>query len=190
MPRSKGFEWSYRDLLTSLVVVYMAMGTLALIAAGKATPQAVTPGNVLFQLTWDSTLLADVDLWVRAPGDTSVGYSHPAGRHCNLLRDDTGRPVDPESRNLELTVCRGTPDGEWVATAALYADRDARLPLVATVRATIASNGEITEIDKRSVVLRREGEEHTAFRFTLRGGKLVADSINHLDTVLWKHPSQ
>ncbi len=189
MSRFKGFEWSYRDLLTSLVVVYMAMGTLALIAAGKATPQAVTPGNVLFQLSWDRALLADVDLWVRAPDDVAVGYSHPAGRHCNLLRDDTGRPTDPESRNLELTVCRGTPDGEWIATVALYADRDARLPLVATVTATIAANGGITEIAKRSVVLVHEGDEHTAFRFTLRQREIVPGSVNHLDTVLWKHPS-
>ncbi|MGH7210667.1 MAG: hypothetical protein ACREF1_04310 [Acetobacteraceae bacterium] len=189
MSKFKGFEWSYRDLLTSLVVVYMAMAALALIAAGKATPQAVTPGNILFQLTWDPSLLADVDLWVRAPDDIAVGYSHPAGRHCNLLRDDTGRPTDPESRNLELAVCRGMPDGEWIANVALYADRDGRVPLTATVTATMAAKDGIIEIAKRRVVLTHEGEEHTAFRFTLRGQEVVPGSLNHLDLVLWKHPS-
>jgi hypothetical protein len=189
MPKFKGFEWSYRDLLTSLVVVYMAMAALALIAAGKATPEAVTPGNILFQLSWDREKLADVDLWVRAPDDIAVGYSHPAGRHCNLLRDDTGRPTDPESRNLELTVCRGMPDGEWIANAALYADRDGKLPLTATVTATMAAKGGITEIAKRSVTLEHEGEERTVFRFTLRGQDLQPGSLNHLETTLWKHPT-
>lgn len=187
MPKFRGFEWSYRDLLTSLVVVYMAMAALALIAAGKVAPQAVTPGNVLFQLTWERAKLADVDLWVRAPDDTAVGYSHPAGRHCNLLRDDTGRPTDQESRNMELTVCRGTPDGEWIANAALYADRDGKLPVVAVVTATMAGKDGIEQIARRTVTLTREGEEQTAFRFTLHGKTLEPDSVNHLETVLWRH---
>jgi hypothetical protein len=189
VPKFRGFEWSYRDLLTSLMVVYMAMAALALIAASKASPQAVTPGNILFQLTWDSPVLADVDLWVRAPEDTPVGYSHPAGRHCNLLRDDTGRPTDPESRNLELAVCRGTPDGEWIANVALYADRDGKLPITATVTATMAGKDGVERIAKRSVLLSREGEEHTAFRFSLHNQEVEPGSVNHLEMALWKHPS-
>ncbi|MEO8715611.1 MAG: hypothetical protein ABI369_11415 [Acetobacteraceae bacterium] len=175
--------------MTSLMVVYMAMAALALIAAGKATTEAVTPGNVLFQLSWERDKLADVDLWVRAPDDIAVGYSHPAGRHCNLLRDDTGRPADPESRNLELAVCRGVPDGEWIANVALYADRDGKLPITAIVVATMAGKGGIQQIAKRSVTLAREGEEHTAFRFSLHGQEIEPNSVNHLEMTLWKHPS-
>lgn len=187
MQKSKGFEWSYRDLLTSLVVVYMAMAALALIAARKASTAGVTPGNVMFQLTWDEAKLADVDLWVRAPGDQAVGYSHPSGRNCNLLRDDLGRPTDPESRNMELAVCRGTPDGEWIANAVLYADRDNKLPVTATVTASMADQNGIRQIASRTVQLPREGDEETAFRFTLRGKDVEADSINHLDTPLWRN---
>jgi hypothetical protein len=186
--RFKGFEWSYRDLLTSLMVVYMALAALALIAAGKVTTQAVTPGNVLFQLSWEPAKLADVDLWVRAPDDAPVGYSHPSGRHCNLLRDDTGRPSDPESRNLELTVCRGTPDGEWVANAALYADRDGKLPVTVTLTASLAAADGVQEIARRTLSLEHTGEERTGFRFAMRDQRLVADSVNHLDTSLWRHP--
>ncbi len=187
MQKFRGFEWSYRDLLTSLMVVYMAMAALALIAARKITTEAVTPGNVLFQLTWDTARLADVDLWVRAPDDQPVGYSHPSGRHCNLLRDDTGRPTDPESRNMELTVCRGTPDGEWIANVALYADRDGVLPVSATLLVTMAGNNGIREIARRTINLSREGDEHTVVRFALHGQDLVPDSINDLEMPLWKH---
>jgi hypothetical protein len=183
--KSRGFEWSYRDLLTALVVVYMAMAALALVAASKAKSDTVPPGNVMFQLSWDQRREADVDLWVRAPGDQPVGYAHPAGRHCNLLRDDLGRPIDPQSRNLELTVCRGTPDGEWVANAALYADRDRRLPIAAVVTAFIGDGAGTRRIAQGTVMLTHEGDEETAFRFTLRQGKLVAGSVNHLPMVLW-----
>jgi hypothetical protein len=184
--KSRGFEWSYRDLLTSLMVVYMAMAALALIAASKASTPGVNQGNLLFQLTWDQGKMADVDLWVRAPGDQTVGYAHPAGRHCNLLRDDTGRPADPESRNMELTVCRGLPDGEWIANAALYADRDGKLPVGATVTASLAGQDGVQQIASRRLQLSREGEEQTAFRFTLHGKQVEADSVNHLPMVLWK----
>ncbi len=185
MQKSRGFEWSYRDLLTALVVVYMAMAALALIAATKASSAIAAPGNVMFQLTWDMRREADVDLWVHAPGDQPVGYSHPAGRHCNLLRDDLGRPIDPESRNTELTVCRGTPNGEWIANAALYADRDGKLPLSATITAFIGNGSGTREIARRTVMLAHEGDEQTAFRFTLDNGKLVAGSVNHLPMLLW-----
>lgn len=186
MQKSKGFEWSYRDLLTALVVVYMAMAALALIAASKATTQAVTPGSVMFQMTWDQGAKADVDLWVQAPGEQPVGYSHPAGPHCNLLRDDLGPPVDPESRNLELTVCRGMPDGEWIANVALYADRGGKLPITATVKAIRGGPNGAEELVKRTVTLAHEGEELTVFRFTTRNKDLVPDSINHLPMALWR----
>ncbi|MGH3263018.1 MAG: hypothetical protein ACRDNS_13575 [Trebonia sp.] len=188
MQKSKGFEWSYRDLLLSLMVVYMGMAALALIASSKATTAGVKQGNIMFELTWPQPALADVDLWVRAPGDKSVGYAHPSDRHCNLLRDDLGRPVDPESRNMELVVCRGLPDGEWVADATLYADRDGKLPLSATVKASLSTPSGMSQIARRTVHLVREGDDETAFRFTLRDKKLVPDSINHLPANLWRHP--
>lgn len=188
MQKSKGFEWSYRDLLLSLMVVYMGMAALALIASTRAQTAGIKTGSVMVQLTWPQQLLADVDLWVRAPEDEPVGYSHPAGRHCNLLRDDTGRPTDPESRNLELAICRGAADGEWIANVALYADRDGKLPVQATVVASLTTQYGMQEIARRTVALVHEGEEQTAFRFRLHDRQLVVDSVNHLATQLWNHP--
>jgi hypothetical protein len=185
--KSKGFEWSYRDLLLSLMVVYMGMAALALIASTKAKTAGITQGNVIFQLTWPQRRLADVDLWVQAPGDSPVGYSHPAGRNCNLLRDDLGRPVDPESRDMEMAVCRGMPDGEWIADAALYTDRDGKMPLNATISASIMTGTGVTQLVQRTVELRRDGDDVTAFRFTLHNRALVAHSINHLPADLWRH---
>lgn len=175
-----GYEWAYRDQLIALLVVFMALAAFAMLTVTKKDAKAVTPGDLLFQLAWDPADAADVDLWVRAPGDQAVGFSHQAGRYCNLLRDDLGRPTDTESRNLELTVCRGLPDGEWIATVVLYAFRSGPLPVPVIVSASLANDVGTTVIVTRDVALAPEGDEETAFRFTLRDHKLVPGSINQL----------
>jgi len=70
------------------------------------------PGNVIIEAQWGDQLDADVDLWVLAPGDVSVGYSNKSGRIFNLLRDDLGRAQDVTDYNHETAYSRGTPAGE------------------------------------------------------------------------------
>ncbi len=112
---SSGFEWSYRDLLFTMMVAYMAMAAMALIVTSKiAKVESVSPGNILIELFWDKNKNADVDLWVKAPGEKPVGYSNKSSVVFNLLRDDLGISSDPESRNQELVVGRGLHQGEYI----------------------------------------------------------------------------
>ncbi len=178
-----GFEWSYRDLLMALLVVYMAMAVLALVAVTqvKTTAAAVTPGNIMVQLWWAPGVDADVDLWVEAPGDTPVGYSNRAGRTFNLLRDDTGRSADPMSRNYELAVGRGTPAGEYTVNVHLYRSRDRQMPIEGRVSVTLQNGGEPKEILSQRVVLTHEDHEQTAMRFALSDqGEIKPGSVFHV----------
>lgn len=178
-----GFEWSYRDLLMALLVVYMAMAVLALVAVtqSKTTAAAVSPGNVMVQMWWAPGADADVDLWVEAPGDTAVGYSNRSGKTFNLLRDDTGRGSDAMSRNYELAVGRGTPAGEYTVNAHLYRSRDRQIPLEVRVSVTVQNGGEPLEILTETLMLTHEGDERTAFRFALsEQGELRAGSVYHV----------
>ena len=183
MGESSGFEWAMRDLLIALLVVYMAMAAFALMAATKIEHAGVTQGNIVITLAWPGAPDADVDLWVRAPGDAPVGFSHPAGKYCNLLRDDLGHPLDPQSTDQEMVVCRGLPDGEFVVNAVLYAAHGAAVPVSATATAYLMSPSGSDEIDARAVTLAREGDEGTAFRFTLKDKSVAA--MNELPAVLW-----
>jgi hypothetical protein len=178
-----GFEWSYRDLLMALLVVYMAMAVLALVAVtqSKTTAAAVSPGNVMIQMWWTPGTDADVDLWVEAPGDVAVGYSNRSGKTFNLLRDDTGRGSDPMSQNYELAVGRGTPAGEYTVNAHLYRSRDRQMPLEARLSVTVQNGGEPAEILSETILLTHEGDEQTAFRFSLSDqGELRAGSVHHI----------
>lgn len=176
-----GFEWAYRDLLVALLVVFMAMAALALVAATKVQSAGARQGSLVVQLHWDRARNADVDLWVKAPGDAPIGFSHPGDRHCNLLRDDLGRALDPESRNEELVVCRGQPAGEYVIDVMLYDSYDGSLPVALTVDVNRLDAGGVITVLHRRMELTRQGEQATVWRFELaRNGDLVPGSVNHL----------
>jgi hypothetical protein len=184
-----GFEWAYRDLLIALVVVFMAMAALALVAARKASEAGVRQGAIAIEMGWQRDRNADVDLWVEAPGDAPVGFSHPGDAHCNLLRDDLGRELDPESRNEEMVICRGVPagsaEGEWVVDAMLYRSYDHALPVRVTATVLSLGAGNVRTLLNRTVELAREGEQRTIWRFRINAqGGVVPGSVNHLPMAL------
>lgn len=185
---SPGFAWAFRDLLIALVVVFMALAALALVAATKATRAGVTHGTLVFTLSWPGSPDADADLWVKAPGDDPVGFSHMSDAHCNLLRDDLGRILDPQSTAQEMVVCRGLPDGEWVVDAMLYQQHGAALPVRVKADAIRLDDGGVTTFIERTGELRSEGEQLTMFRFRFSGGHFVAGSVNDLPTPLFGLP--
>jgi len=141
------------------------------------------PGNVIVEVQWADGLDADVDLWVRAPGDRVVGYSNKAGEYFNLLRDDLGKPLDVTNLNYEVAYSRGTPAGDYVVNLHLYRALATALPLnvqvVTSVRAT--AQGESQPLVTTMVPLHKVGQELTAIRFRLDDkGRLVPGSVNSL----------
>lgn len=183
---SAGFEWAYRDLLIALLVVFMAMAALAVVTATKAEQVGVTQGSLVIEMRWDRASDSDMDLWVEAPGDAPVGFSHMADTHCNLLRDDLGRALDTESRNEEMVVCRGTPAGEWIVDAMLYRSYDDVFPVHVTVTVMRIDGGGLRTLLSRRVDLAREGEQVTVWRFSLGGkGAVVPGSVNDLPMPLY-----
>ena len=179
-----GFRYSYRDFLWCLVIVFIAM---AYIIPPK-TPKAAAPnqGDVVITMHWDRAANADVDLWVKSPKSLPVGYSHMTGKWCDLVRDDLGRYMDPSSRNEEMTVCRRAPGGEWIVDAMLYRIYKGQPPIRVTVVARSLIGGRYRVIARRSFVLDWQGQQKTAFRFSLtKSGELVPGSINRLPAKLY-----
>jgi hypothetical protein len=186
---SEGFEWAFRDLLIALVVTFMAMAALALVAATKAQQAGVTQGDLVITLDWRGSPSADMDLWVEAPGDAPVGFSHMADGHCNLLRDDLGRDLDPASMAEEEVVCRNAPAGEYIVDAMLYQLHSAALPVGVTATVLKIDGAGVETLLTRRVEMIAEGEQRTVWRFTLDGkGALVPGSVNDLPMPLYGGP--
>lgn len=182
--RLDGFTLASIDMLTALLVVFLAMAVLAILAAQKQTAAGVKPGGLIVEMQWQKSADADVDLWVKAPGDEAVGYSHMSDMHCNLIRDDLGRQLDPESRNEEMVVCRGIDPGEWVVDAMLYRSYDNQTPIKVTV--TVREGPLLTEILDRTIELQSAGQQITVWRFGIDSqDHLVPDSVNHLPMPLY-----
>ena len=62
---------------------------------------------MIFELFWSEKIDADLDLWVRGPNDSAVGYAQPSGQVFNLLRDDRGLTADHTPLNYEISFTRG-----------------------------------------------------------------------------------
>lgn len=176
--RRDGFAYSVVDLLLVLLVIFLAR-SIDTSDATTSAKGAVTPGNLTVQLTWQRNAEADVDLWCVGPDEPRpVGFSSPHGVHFDLLRDDLGRPQDPESRNLEMDFARGVPAGEYIFNAMLYASHDGRLPIRVHLE-VINGHGQV--ILQRNGLLTYVGQEITLARMRMDAHEhIVPGSVNNL----------
>jgi hypothetical protein len=170
--RSHKWLWVYVDMLIAYSFVLTA--TLFFLIPNinppaKDNPDTLPPpGNIAVLMCW-APGPTDVDLWLGAPGDKSVGYSRKSGFVWALLRDDMGTVNDVSPINCESAFARATPAGEYVINIHGYS-----LPETTSVHIEISMNGSLlvsTNLDLRPK------QERTAVRFTLDGkGSIVPGS--------------
>ena len=155
---------------------------------GARTADAMTPpGNVIVEVRWPDAIDADVDLWVQAPGDVPVGYSNKGGAVFNLLRDDLGKRADVTGLNYETSYSRGILPGEYTVNLHLYRNPSKAYPVPVTVVTSVKRSADqaARQLLASKVLLVREGEELTVYRFRLSdAGALAAGSVHSLDKPL------
>ncbi len=142
------------------------------------------PGNVIVQIQWPDKLDADVDLWVKAPGDVPVGYSNKSGRSFDLLRDDLGTPKDLSDLNYEIAYSRGLAPGEYIVNVHMYRALGVAFPIPVKVNVTVNKDPakSTAPLLTTSIDLRKLNQEVTAFRFQIDSkGELVRESVNNLN---------
>lgn len=153
----------------------------------KTADNTSPPGNVIVEVRWPDEIDADVDLWVQAPGDVPVGYSNKGGAVFNLLRDDLGKRADVTGLNYETSYSRGILPGEYAVNLHLYRNPSRAYPVPVTVVTSVkhGANDAARQLLASKVVLAREGEELTVYRFGLSAaGALVPGSVHSLQTPL------
>ncbi len=149
----------------------------------KSKDDIIPPGSVIIEIFWRDDVDVDVDLWVQAPGDVSVGYSNKGGVIFNLLRDDLGTQADVTNRNAEIAYSRGIVPGEYTVNLHLYRNAPQIFPILVKTVLSIKPPESSAAIQhfSRDVSLHYDGEEVTAFRFSLTAeGTLIAGSVHRL----------
>lgn len=180
----------FRDVIMLALAGFI---TLVLLILPHINPKAKTaetaraPGNVIIELRWPDEVNADLDLWVQGPGDMPVGYSNKGGAVFDLLRDDLGHAGDLTGLNYEFTYSRGVPAGDYTVNAHLYRLHESldTVPATLVVSVKAASDKSAKQVLSTKVALTRQGQELTAFRFSLdNDGALVPGSVHDLPKAL------
>jgi len=181
----------FRDVVMLALVGFVAMVVMLLPhlnPPGARTADDTTPaGNVMVEVRWPDEIDADVDLWVQAPGDVAVGYSNKGGAVFNLLRDDLGQRADVTGLNYETSYSRGILPGEYTVNLHLYRNPSDSYPIPVTVVTSVkrSANQAARQVLASKVLLVREGEETTVYRFRLsEAGDLIAGSVHSLQKPL------
>jgi hypothetical protein len=177
----------FRDVVMLALVGFVALVVMLLPhlnpPGAKTADDTKPPGNVIVEVRWPDEIDADVDLWVQAPGDVPVGYSNKGGAVFNLLRDDLGKRVDVTGLNYETSYSRGIVPGEYAVNLHLYRNPSKTYPVPATVVTSVKQGADqaARQVLASKVLLVREGEETTVYRFRLSdAGALVAGSVHSL----------
>ncbi len=146
-----------------------------------------TDGVYAVVMEWPDASGDDVDLYVEDPTGRIAFFSARDIGLMHLEHDDQGATsdrVDTQSgqvnvaRNEERTILRGTIPGEYIVAIHMYHKRETD-PTPVTVR-LFSLKGEDQEIKRRDLVLKTNGEEGTAFRFTVRPDGTISE-INELE---------
>ena len=182
----QGHDTVFRDVIFLALAGFVAVVLLLLphLHPPKEAEAATrSPGNVIVEIRWPDEINADIDLWVEAPGDTPVGYSNKGGTIFNLLRDDLGQRGDTTELNYEISYSRGVPAGEYTVNVHLYRNSGGYVSIPVTISVSVKAN--TNESARRllatELVLENEGEERTAFRFSLDDkGRLMRESVHDL----------
>ena len=128
-------------------------------------------GNIRVEVIWPKEMNVDVDTWVKAPGDTPVGYSNLTGLVFNLVRDDLGSHADLTDQNYEVAFSRGVPAGEWAINLHWYSNAQGVTEVPVKVLITIkkddgeSGKGSPLTVMNKHVILTAVGQELTVVRF-------------------------
>ena len=163
-----------------IIIVLLLLPWLNIKAQDQATKEP--SGSVIVEAFWPEDRDVDVDLWVKAPSDSAVGYSNMNGYYFNLLRDDRGNLFDRTPINYEISYTRGIAAGDYQANVHLY-QTDGGPPIEVKIIISVVEPEQRarTPIIKKDVILKKFGQEITVARWTLASdGKLAPNSVHSL----------
>ncbi len=181
----------FRDVILLALLGFVALVILLLPHINppeKKTADLMTPGNVIVEIKWPEQIDADVDLWVKAPGDSAVGWAQRGGAIFDLLRDDLGFINDLTAANHEMAYSRGIPAGEYIVNVHMYRNDTETWPVPVYVIISVKQDIEkpAKQILLGKVELLRVDQEATVYRFELNdAGGLLPHTVHNLQISLF-----
>ncbi len=182
----QGINRLFLDVILGAFGLFLVLLVITLIWINDPTDPAnetKIPGSLAIELFWPDKIPVDIDMWVRAPEATPVGYSRKSGTIFNLLRDDLGTLGDIAPANVEHVFSRGITPGDYVVNAHFYKDNRAdKGPILLTLIVTLKHDGSNPiKVHTNKIPIDRQNIEMTLVRFTIKkDGSFDYDSINRV----------
>ena len=143
-------------------------------------------------MSWPDRDPNDIDVWASGPDGKQVWYKRTQDGLMHLDRDDRGLANDTQvingkeiinPLNQEVLTIRGRPPGEYVINVHYFKSENKTEVPVTVYLAEV--NPVMKVLHYHTAVLKKEGDEQTAVRFTLTpNGKVT--NINQLQKSLVK----
>ena len=122
---------AFTDLLFNLLIGFTSLLLIAFLLINPIAEEGKIDPRSEFMITssWDDESSIDIDLWVKGPDDTIVGFPSKDGRYMVLERDDLGDTNDLIQlngdtilikRNLETLSINAIVPGEYIVTVHNY----------------------------------------------------------------------
>jgi hypothetical protein len=181
------------DLLLNLVMAFTVLLSLSIMAMSTnqeppKTDHVQQDALYLIKVRWAGESNDDVDTYVMNPLGQILFFKQKEIGLMNLNRDDTGREANTitladgrvvtSEFNEETASIRGIIEGEYTVNVHLYRASD-KTPVDVVVTLYKVANGGDIQLHDQKVTLDFQGDEKTAFRFTLmKNGDVVG--INRL----------
>lgn len=177
-------------MMSTLIVVTTLLIASNAVERAKKVPEKKNPSSIetdgayAIVATWPADVNDDVDLYVQDPAGNLIFYGRTTAELMHLEYDDRGDLGDKAMTssgevkaaiNQERAIIRGGMAGEYVVNVHMFAKRH---PAPTTVKISLYRlKGDDTEILVKERVLKDDGDEATAFRFTLGAdGEKTGDS--------------
>lgn len=146
------------------------------------------PNSALYMVTleWSGESRNDLDLYVQDPLKNLVFFKSLSRGLMALVKDDTGRDSNTLTTpngdvihspvNIETVEIRGLLEGEYTANVHYYSSKNKETENAVV---TLYKTTGFIKVHEQAITMTIEGDEQTAFRFTLRPDGNVTD-INRL----------
>lgn len=178
----------FTDLLFNALLTFTFLFLITLLFLNPPAKSGIINPKAEFLITvsWPDGDPNDIDTWVRGPGDQLVWFKNPQLGLMHLDRDDRGMVNDMQlvngreivnPLNQEVVTIRGRPPGEFIVNLHYYHSENHHEVPVTVYLAEV--NPTLRVLHYATTLLKREGEEKTAVRFTILPDGRVSD-INTL----------
>lgn len=202
--RQAGFDVDpFTDLLFNALLTFTFLFLVALIMLNPPAKTGIVDPKAEFLITvsWPDGNPNDIDVWLAGPKGQAVNYKQVQNGLVHLDRDDRGMINDTQvvdgveinnPINQEVLTVRGRPPGEYIVNLHYFKTQEEDESEQSAVPVTVylaEVNPKMKVLFYNTNLLEKEGDEVTAFRFTIKANGQV-DNINQLQKALVHGPGK